>query len=77
MIDFIWDGTCDVFQLLPLQGHFLPTDQYHIARVSLIIQGADTLTFMHNFYINEVYHVILKFYSKFVSTHYIFHRTII
>ncbi|KAG1817124.1 uncharacterized protein BJ212DRAFT_1480360 [Suillus subaureus] len=68
MIDFAQDGTCDAFQLLPPQGHTLPADQYHIARVSLIIWGADPLLFMHDFYFDENNNIFVRarFKSRFV-----------
>ncbi|KAG1808428.1 uncharacterized protein BJ212DRAFT_1485077 [Suillus subaureus] len=69
MINFAWDGACNAFQLLPLQGHTLPADQYRIARVSLIIQGTDPLLFMHDFYFNENNNIIVhtRFKSRFVT----------
>ncbi|KAG1877840.1 hypothetical protein DFJ58DRAFT_720605 [Suillus subalutaceus] len=68
MVDFVWDGACDAFQLLPPQGHSSPADQYRIARVNLIIQSADPLMFMHNFYIDKNNNIIVhtRFKSRFI-----------
>jgi hypothetical protein len=62
IIDFARDGVCDAFQLLAPRGHSLPPTQYRIARVSRLIQGADPLLFMHDFYFDEVRRAIIKFY---------------
>ncbi|KAG1882720.1 hypothetical protein F4604DRAFT_1678228 [Suillus subluteus] len=68
MVDFAQDGACDAFQLFPPQGHSSPADQYRIARVNLIIWGADPLMFMHDFYIDENDNIIVhaRFKSRFV-----------
>ncbi|KAG1837948.1 hypothetical protein C8R48DRAFT_680181 [Suillus tomentosus] len=68
MIDFARDGVCDAFQLLAPRGHSLPPTQYRIARVSRLIQGADPLMFMHDFYFDENDNIIVraKFQNRFV-----------
>ncbi|KAG1869860.1 hypothetical protein C8R48DRAFT_671083 [Suillus tomentosus] len=68
IIDFARDGVCDAFQLLAPRGHSLPPTQYRIARVSRLIQGADPLLFMHDFYFDENDNIIVraKFQNRFV-----------
>lgn len=68
MIDFAWEGITTAFRLFPPRGHTSPPGEFRIARVSALIQGADPLLFMHDFYFDENDTIIVRarFQSPFV-----------
>ncbi|KAG2040940.1 hypothetical protein BDR03DRAFT_1007710 [Suillus americanus] len=66
--DFAREGVTTAFRLFPPRGHTSPPNEFRITRVSALIQGADPLLFMHDFYFDENDAIIIRarFQNPFV-----------